>query len=367
MIRSKFQGIVVAAGYLTLILCVGISGLSCDSKDSKDVTAGSAGAGASSSGGSAQLTGAGATFPAPLYTQWFKDYHAAHPDVVIEYQGIGSGAGIKQFTAGTTDFGASDAAMTDDQMDAVKGGVQLLPMTAGEVVLTFNVDGVSDIKLSRAAYSGIFLGTVKKWNDPAIAASNPGMTLPDTDINVVHRADGSGTTYCFTNHLSAISPDWQKGPGKGTTVNWPAGVGGKGNDGVTALIKQTPGSIGYVEFGYAMNNKLPMATLENKAGKFVAPTPDAGATALANVEFPANLRAFAPDPAGDASYPIVTFTWLLAHPVYSDAAKGKALKDVIEYGLTDGQKIATQLGYIPLPDSVVAKVKAAADTIKVGS
>jgi phosphate transport system substrate-binding protein len=314
-----------------------------------------------------QLSGAGATFPAPLYMQWFKDYHGAHSNVTIDYQPIGSAAGIKQFTAGTTDFGASDAAMTDEQMAAVKDGVLLLPMTAGEVVITYNLEGSPELKLSRAALAGIFLGTVTKWNDPAIASVNPDAKLPDQTISVVHRSDGSGTTFCFTNHLSATSPAWEKGPFKGTSVNWPAGVGGKGNDGVTALIKQTPGAIGYVEYGYAMTNNLPMAVLENKAGKYVKATPEAGATALASVEFPANLRAFEPDPAGDESYPIVTFTWMLVHPQYSDTGKGNALKDVINYGLTDGQKISTKLGYIPLPDAVVAKVKAAADTIKVGS
>jgi phosphate transport system substrate-binding protein len=313
-----------------------------------------------------ELSGAGATFPAPLYQQWFKDYNTVHADVTIDYQGIGSGAGIKQFTAGTIDFGASDAAMTDAQIGAVKDGVLLLPMTAGEVVLTYNLDGVADLKLSRDAEAGIFLGTITKWNDPAIASQNPGVNLPDAQINVVHRADGSGTSYCFTNHLSAINADWQKGPGKGTSVKWPTGVGGKGNDGVTNLVKQSAGSIGYVEYGYAMAHNLAMATLQNKAGKFVKPTLEAGATALATINLPADLRAFEPDPTGDASYPIVTFTWLLVHPTYSDAAKGNAIKAVINYGLTEGQKISTKLGYIPLPDAVVVKVKAAADTIKAG-
>ena len=360
MTQSRTHGLLAALGILAIGAGLALGGMSC-SKGSDSASGGSAGE------PTVQLSGAGATFPAPLYTQWFKDYDSAHSNVTIDYQGIGSGAGIKQFTAGTTDFGASDAAMTDAQIAAVPGGVLLLPMTAGEVVLTYNIDGVTELKLSRAAYAGIFLGTIKKWNDPILTALNPDAKLPDQDISVVHRSDGSGTTYCFTNNLTAISPEWAKGPNKGTTVNWPVGIGGPHNDGVTALIKQTPGSIGYVEFGYALAHNMPMASLENKAGKYVKPTPETGATALSGIEFPADLRAFEPDPSGDDSYPIVTFTWLLVHPTYADANKGKVLKDVIEYGLTDGQKISTKLGYIPLPDAVLAKVKAATDTIKVGS
>ncbi len=285
---------------------------------------------------------------------------------MVEYQGIGSGGGIKQFTAGTVDFGASDAAMTDPEIAEVKGGVVLLPVTAGAEVLAYNLPNVTDLKLSSEALAGIFLGKIKKWNDPAIASPNSGVTLPDSDINVVHRADGSGTTYVFTLHLSAISPEWKSGPGTGKTVSWPVGVGGKQNDGVTALIKQTPGSIGYIEYGYAMNSGLPTALLQNKAGKYVKCTPETSAAALSHIEMPPDLRGWAPDPEGDDSYPIVSYSWLLCHPKYDDAAKGKALKDVIDYGLTDGQKASKELGYIPLPDAVVQKVKPVADAIKVG-
>jgi phosphate transport system substrate-binding protein len=350
-------------GMLALAGSVAFTGLSCDKSSSSTASGGGSSSGA---GEQVKLVGAGATFPAPLYTQWAKDYHDKNPNVIIEYQGIGSGGGIKQFTAGTTDFGASDVGMSDEQIKAVSGGVTLLPMTAGAIVLSYNIDGVTSLKLSREAYAGIFLGTIKKWNDPKIVESNSGVNLPDKDINVVHRADGSGTTGVFTKHLSAISPEWEKGPGQGVTVNWPVGVGGKGNDGVTALIRQTPDSIGYVEYGYAFLNKLPMAELQNKAGKMVAPTPETAASSLAAVELPADLRAFLPDPAGENSYPIVTYTWMLVHPSYSDAAKGKALKGYILYGLTEGQKISPNLGYIPLPAPVVEKVKAAADSIKVG-
>src|SRR5277367_6944531 len=250
------------------------------------------------------LQGTGATFPAPLYQRWFNEYNKMHPDVQINYQALGSGAGIKQFQHGLVDFGASDAAMTDAEMAAVKNGVVLLPMTAGSIVLTYNIPGVTELKLSRAAYTGIFLGKITQWNDPAIAKANPGVTLPDTKITVVSRSDGSGTTFVFTSHLSAISPDWLKGPGAGKAVSFPVGVAGKGNPGVTALIKQTPGAIGYVEYGYAKQTGMPMAELENHDGKFVKADLESGKNALATVQLPADLRTWIPDPAGANAYPI---------------------------------------------------------------
>lgn len=312
------------------------------------------------------LNASGATFPAPLYQRWFAEYNKLHTDVRINYQGIGSGAGIKQFTDGLTDFGASDAAMSDAEIAAVKdGGVLLLPMTAGSIVLSYNLPGITEsIKLPRAVYPAIFLGEITKWNDPKIAAANPGVTLPDISINVAYRADGSGTTYNFTNHLAAISPDFKTKVGAGKQVKFPVGVGGKGNDGVAALIKQTPGTIGYVEYGYAQQIKLPMATLENQAGKFVAPTPESGSTALGQVELPANLRAFVTDPAGDGSYPIVTFTWWLVHSQYTKPGVADAIKALATWGLTDGQKFSPDLGYLPLPPSVVQKVQASVGQIK---
>jgi phosphate transport system substrate-binding protein len=312
------------------------------------------------------LNASGATFPAPLYGRWFAEYNQLHPDVRINYQGVGSGAGIKSFTSGLTDFGASDAAMSDAEIAAVKeGGVLLLPMTAGSIVLSYNLPGITDsIKLPRTVYPAIFLGEITKWNDPKIAAANPGVTLPDLPINVAYRADGSGTTYNFTNHLSAISADFKAKVGPGKSVKFPVGVGGKGNDGVAALIKQTPGTIGYVEYGYAQQIKLPMATLENQAGKFVAPTPDSGSTSLGQVDMPANLRAFVTDPTGDASYPIVTFTWWLVHAQYAKPGVADAIKALANWGLTDGQKLSPDLGYLPLPASVVTKVQAAVSQIK---
>jgi phosphate transport system substrate-binding protein len=312
------------------------------------------------------LNASGATFPAPLYGRWFAEYNKLHPDVRINYQSVGSGQGIKSFTDGLTDFGASDAAMSDTEIAAVKeGGVLLLPMTAGSIVLSYNLPGVSEpIKLPRSVYPAIFLGDIKRWNDPKIAAANPGVNLPDMPINVAYRADGSGTTYNFTNHLAAISPDFKTKVGSGKQVKFPVGVGGKGNEGVAALIKQTPGTIGYVEFGYAQQIKLPMATLENQAGKFVAATPESGSMALGQVQLPENLRAFVTDPAGDGSYPIVTFTWWLVHSQYSKPGVADAIKALATWCLTDGQKFSPELGYLPMPANVVAKVQASVSQIK---
>jgi phosphate transport system substrate-binding protein len=311
-----------------------------------------------------QLSGAGASFPAPLYQRWAVEYNKLHPNVQTNYQSVGSGAGVKQFTQGTVDFAASDAAMSDEEIEKVKQGVVMIPATAGSIVIAYNLPEVKDLKLSRDAYAGIFLGKITKWNDPAIAKDNPDVKLPDLPINVAFRSDGSGTTFVFTKHLSAISPDFADEVGTDKSVTWPAGAGGKGNEGVTALVKQTPGTIGYVEYGYAVNNGLSMASLQNKAGKFVKPTAESGAATLGHVEFPENLRIWPEDPAGDDDYPIATFTWLLLYKKYSDAAKLKALKEFITYGLTDGQKFSSELGYIPLPAAVVEKSKAALASVQ---
>ena len=306
-----------------------------------------------------QLSGAGASFPAPLYQRWAVEYNKLHPNVQVNYQSVGSGAGVKQFTQGTVDFAASDAAMSDEEIEKVKQGVIMIPATAGSIVIAYNLPEVKDLKLSRDAYVGIFLGKITKWNDPAIAKDNPDVKLPDLPINLAFRSDGSGTTFVFTKHLSAISPDFADEVGTDKSVTWPAGAGGKGNEGVTALVKQTPGTIVYVEYGYAVNNGLSTASLQNKAGKFVKPTAESGAATLGHVEFPENLRIWPEDPAGDDDYPIATFTWLLLYKKYSDAAKLKALQEFITYGLTDGQKFSSELGYIPLPAAVVEKSKAA--------
>ncbi len=306
------------------------------------------------------LQGTGATFPAPLYQKWFTEYNKAHPDVEVNYQALGSGAGVKQFQQHLVDFGASDAAMSDEEIAAVPEGVVLLPMTAGAVVLAYNLpDLTQPLRLSRDAYVGIFLGKITQWNDPAIAKANPGVTLPATKIQPVVRSDGSGTTFVFTSHLSAISEAWKSGPGAGKSVNFPSAVAGKGNPGVAALVKQTPGAIGYVEYGYAIQTHMPMAALENKSGKYVMADLQSGKDALASVQLPANLRAWITDPAGSQSYPIVTYTWLLCYKKYKDPQKLETLKAVIDYGLDQGQGFSADLGYIPLPPNVIEAVKKA--------
>ncbi|TAF03219.1 MAG: phosphate ABC transporter substrate-binding protein PstS [Oscillatoriales cyanobacterium] len=314
------------------------------------------------------LTAAGASFPAPLYQRWFQDFNKINPKVQINYQSVGSGAGVEQFTKGTVDFGASDTAMKDDEIAKVPAdkGVILLPMTAGSIVIGYNLPDVPELKLPRDVYTEIFAGKITKWNDPKIAAANPGAKLPDQAITVVHRSDGSGTTAVFTKHLSAISPDWKSTVGEGKTVEWPKTgtfVGAKGNEGVTAQVLQTVGGIGYVEYGYAKNNNLKFASLQNKAGTFVVPNDESASEALATVPLPENLRAFIEDPEGAKSYPIVTYTWMLVPKTVADANKAKAIEAMVEYGLNEGQKVSSELGYVPLPQSVRAKVAAAADGI----
>jgi len=312
------------------------------------------------------LQGSGASFPAPLYSRWFREYGTKNPNVRVNYQATGSGAGIKAFTAGQTDFGASDAAMSDDEIKAAQGNVVLLPMTAGHIVLAYNLPDVKDLKLSREAYTGIFLGEITKWNDAKIAKANPGMKLPATDITPINRSDGSGTTFVFTQHLTAVSEKWKAGPGTGKSVSWPAkaAVGGAKNDGVAALIQRTPGAIGYIEFVYAATSNATTAWLENKAGKFVAPTPEGAAAALAHVELPEDLRAWVTDPAGDDAYPIATYTWVLAKKKYGDKAKSDALKALLKWCLTDGQKLSKDLHFLALPDSVTSRVIKAVDGIE---
>src|SRR5499427_9628327 len=250
-----------------------------------------------------RLQGAGASFPAPLYNKWFKAYSASHQNVLVDYQSVGSGSGVKSVIDKTVDFGASDAAMKPEDMQKVDVGVQLLPMTAGAIVLTYNLKDVPGLKLSRKAYAGIFLGKVKKWNDPLIAQANPGLKLPDQPINVVVRADSSGTTFVFTKHLSAINEKFAQNPGANNMPNWAVGTKSKGNEGVTASVMTTPGSIGYIEYGYALSQKLPMAVLENKAGKFVSASTESGAAALASAQMPDDLIVWASDPEAENAYP----------------------------------------------------------------
>jgi len=317
---------------------------------------------------SLRLTGSGATFPFPLYSAWFKSFSSKHKSITVDYQGKGSGAGVRDFLNRTVDFAASDAAMTDEEIAKVPGGVQLLPMTGGEIVLGYNLPGnPKGLKLPRDVYAGIFLGKITKWSDPKLKAANPGVSLPDTDITVVRRADASGTTYVFTQHLSTIDEEWKKGPGAGTTVNWPKSdkfVASPKNDGVSATIKQTPGSIGYLEFAFAKFAKIEMAQLQNRAGQYVAPGTDGGPAALAGVKLPSDLRAWVTDPDGAKAYPIATYTWMLFYKENKDPKKAAVLRELVEYCLTDGQKMSAQMGYIPLPDNVAAAVKKAAGSIQ---
>jgi phosphate transport system substrate-binding protein len=317
---------------------------------------------------SLRLTGSGATFPFPLYSAWFKSFSGKHKGVTVDYQGKGSGAGVRDFINRTVDFAASDAAMTDEEISKVPGGVQMLPMTGGEIVLAYNLPGnPKGLKLPRDVYTGIFLGKITKWSDPKLKTANPGVNLPDTDITVVRRADSSGTTFVFTNHLAAVSEEWKKGPGAGTTVNWPKGdkiVASPKNDGVSATIKQTPGAIGYLEFAFAKFAKLEIAELQNKAGHYVSAGGDGGPAALASVKLPADLRAWVTDPDAPKAYPIATYTWMLFYKESKDPKKAAALRQLVEYCLGEGQKMAPQMGYIPLPAEVVAAVKKESGSIQ---
>jgi phosphate transport system substrate-binding protein len=312
---------------------------------------------------SVKLQGAGASFPAPLYLKWFKTYNGAHSNIQVDYQSVGSGAGVKSFMDRTVDFAASDAAMKPDDMAKVQGGVLLLPMTAGAIVLAYNLPDVPNLRLSREAYTGIFLGKVKTWHDPLIAKSNPGVKLPDQPVNVVVRADSSGTTFVFTKHLAAVSADFSNSVGVNNMPNWPVGTKSKGNEGVTASLLTTPGSIGYVEYGYAHSQNLHVATLENKSGNFVTATTDSAKAALSSAQLPSDLIVWVPDPDAKDAYPIVTYTWMILFKKYDNADKLNALKALVTYGLTDGQKESEALGYVPLPDNVVAADQAALQSL----
>src|SRR3974390_2290065 len=312
----------------------------------------------SSKSNGVKLQGAGASFPAPLYLKWFKTYSGAHSNVQVDYQSVGSGSGVKSFMDRTVDFAASDAAMKPEDMAKVEGGVQLLPMTAGAIVLAYNLPDVPGLRLSREDYAGIFLGKITKWNDPAIVKANPGAKLPDQPINVIVRADGSGTSFVFTKNISAISPEFNSRVGANPQPNWPVGTKSKGNEGVTASLVTTPGSIGYVEYGYAHSQNLHMATLENKSGNYVAANTDSSKAALASAQLPPDMIVWVSDPEAKDAYPIVTFTWMILYKKYDSKDKLDALKGLVTYGLTDGQKEAEPLGYVPLPDNIVAADKA---------
>src|ERR1700723_3865834 len=303
------------------------------------------------------LNAAGATFPYPIYSKWFDTYHTAHPNIQINYQSIGSGGGIRQLLAGTVDFGASDGPMSDDQLAQAKFKILHFPTVLGAVIPTYNVAGVSTgLNFTQKALAGIYLGTITKWNDPEIAKANPGVKLPGDDIVVVHRSDGSGTSYIFTDFLSKASDDWKNKVGKGTSVNWPVGLGGKGNEGVAGLVKQTPDSIGYVELIYAVQNDIPYGKVQNPAGKFVKADLAGGAAPAASVtDLPDDFRVSITNAPGPTSYPISSFTWLLIPAQISDAQKREAIKDFLKWMLVDGQKYNEGLSYAQLPKSVIVK------------
>ncbi|HWX16904.1 MAG TPA: phosphate ABC transporter substrate-binding protein PstS [Chthoniobacterales bacterium] len=315
---------------------------------------------------SAQMTinGAGATFPYPIYSKWFDEYAGIDPSVRFNYQSIGSGGGQKQILAQTVDFGASDGPMSDDNLAKAPGKLLHIPTVAGAVVITYNLPGSPTLKLDGETIADVFLGKIKKWNDLKIAALNSGTSLPDEEIVVVHRSDGSGTTYIFTDYLSKVSSEWKSKAGNNTSVNWPTGLGGKGNEGVSGQVKQTPGSLGYVELIYAIQNKMPYADLKNAAGEFVKPTLDSVTAALATANIPDDFRFSMTNAAGKDAYPIAGATWLLVYQQQKDAAKGKKLVEFLKWAETKGEQMAKDLDYAPLPDSLRDRVLKRVDEIK---
>ena len=314
-----------------------------------------------------QINGAGATFPYPIYSKWFSEYNKVHPEVLINYQSIGSGGGIRQLSAQTVFFGATDGPMTSEQMFAAPAPIVHLPTVLGAVVPVYNIpDVTAELKFSGKLLADIIMGKIAKWNDPAIASLNPGVKLPATDITVCHRSDGSGTTYIFVDYLSKVSPDFKKTVGVATSVNWPVGVGGKGNEGVAGLVKQTPGSIGYVELIYAKQNKINSGSVQNLDGEFVSASLESvtAAAQVAAKSMPKDFRVSITNAPGENVYPISSFTWLLVYQNQKDKAKGKILTDFMHWMLADGQKYCADLGYAPLPKEVVALEEAAIGKVK---
>jgi phosphate transport system substrate-binding protein len=317
--------------------------------------------------GQTTLNGAGATFPNPMYSKWFSEYHKIHSDVQVNYQPIGSGGGIRQVTAGTVDFGASDMPMTDKQLQDAKAlNILNIPTVLGAVVPAYNIPGVpGEVKFTPDALAGIFLGKISKWNDKAIASANPGVNFPDKEIIVVHRSDGSGTTFIWTDYLSKISPEWKGQVGSDTSVKWPVGLGQKGNEGVAGSLRQMSGAIGYVELIYAVQNNIPYGSVRNAAGVFVKASLEGVTAAAASApKMPADFRVSITNAPGKDAYPISSFTWLLIPAQSKDAAKGKILADFLSWMVTDGQKMTSALAYAPLPDNVAAKVKDAIRQVK---
>jgi phosphate transport system substrate-binding protein len=316
--------------------------------------------------GQTTLNGAGASFPNPMYSKWFSEYHKIHSDVQVNYQPIGSGGGIRQVTAGTVDFGASDMPMTDKQLQDSKAKILNIPTVLGAVVPAYNIPGVTgEVKFTPDALAGIFLGKISKWNDKAITSANPGVNFPDKEIIVVHRSDGSGTTFIWTDYLSKVSPEWKSQVGSDTSVKWPIGLGQKNNDGVAGSVRQMSGSIGYVELIYAVQNNIPYGSVRNAAGVFLKASLEGVTAAAASApKMPADFRVSITNAPGKDAYPIASFTWLLIPAQSKDAAKGKILADFLGWMVTDGQKMTSALAYAPLPDNVAAKVKEAIKQVK---
>lgn len=325
--------------------------------------------GGGSGSGSVSLQGAGATFPNPLYQKWLSEYGKLHSNVRIDYQSIGSGGGIKQLKEQTVDFGASDAPMKDEDLKSAPGEVLHIPTVLGAVVITYNLAGVTQpLKFSPEVIADIFLGKIKKWNDPKIVADNPGVTLPTNDITVVHRSDGSGTSAVFTDYLSKVSAEWKEKVGTGTSPSWPIGMGGKGNEGVTGQVKSTPNTIGYIELAYAVQNKLPVAQIKNASGSFVAPSIDAvtAAASASAANTPEDLRVSITNAAGAQAYPISSYTYILVYKQQKDAAKGKVLVDFLWWGIHDGEAFAKELQYAPLPADIVKRAEGKINSITAG-
>lgn len=310
------------------------------------------------------INGAGATFPYPIYSKWFDAYVKVDPSVRFNYQSIGSGGGQKQILAETVDFGASDGPMSDENLAKAPRKLLHIPTVAGAVVVSYNVPGLSDLRLDGTTLADIFLGKITKWSDRAIAAQNPGKKLPDSDIVVVHRSDGSGTTYIFVDYLSKVSPEWKSKVGTNTSVSWPTGLGGKGNEGVSGQIKQVPGSIGYVELAYAMQNRLPYAAIRNSAGRYIVPSLDSVVEALATADIPDDFRFSMVNPPGEKAYPIAGTTWLLVYQQQKDSEKGRKLVEFLKWAYTKGEAMATSLDYAPLPENVVQRVLARVGEIR---
>lgn len=318
--------------------------------------------------GTVQINGAGATFPYPIYSKWFAEYNKLHPNVAINYQSIGSGGGIRQITNQTVAFGATDGPMTNEQMQNAPGPILHLPTVLGAVVPVYNIPGVTEeLKFTGPVLADITLGKISTWSDPAIAKLNPGVKLPDSTITVVHRSDGSGTTYIWVDYLSKVSPEFKQKVGVSTSVSWPVGVGGKGNEGVSGLVRQTPGSLGYVELIYAVQNNIAYGTVQNSSGNFIKASIDSvtAAAESAAPEMPADFRVSLTNPGGATAYPIASFTWLLLYKQPADKAQARVLVDFVTWALSDGQKFARELGYAPLPKNVIDMEKRALQQIEV--